>query len=105
MKVPALTWPSISPDDDGINQKGDRSMRRKAAAALLAATLGGCTSFQNGPETGGHGLHWGASKGPPPVPGLKGPYGENIAMAVPYGVAPPQNSFMARQMMNQSIPL
>jgi hypothetical protein len=81
-------------------------MRRDAAAVLLVAALGGCTSFQSGPETGGgNGLHWGQSKGPPTVPGLKGPYGENIAMAAPYGYAPPASAYMARHMMNQSVPL
>src|SRR5947208_1189460 len=85
--------------------KGDRSMRRNAAAVLLAAALGGCTSFPSGPEVGGNGPHWGKSYGPPTVPGVKGPYGEGVAMAAPYDYAPPGSAYLARQMMSQSIPL
>src|SRR5438105_1797187 len=82
-------------------------MRRNAAAVLMVAALGGCVSCQSGPETGGGGPvpHWGKSHGPPTVPGVKGPYGESLAMAAPYDSAPPPNAYMARQMMNQSVPL
>ncbi len=81
-------------------------MRRSAAAALMVAALGGCVSFQGGPETGGPSApHWGRSYGPPTVPGVKGPHGESVAMTAPYDNAPPPNAYMARQMMSQNIPL
>jgi hypothetical protein len=81
-------------------------MRRKAAAVLMLAALGGCTSFQGGPVTGsGNAPHWGRSYGPPIVPGVKGPYGEDVAMAAPYDSAPPGSAYLARQMMSQSVPL
>src|ERR1700730_15040714 len=79
MKVTAFCWPSISPDDEGKNPKRARSMRRKAAAVLMLVALGGVAFAQSGPETGGaYGPHWGKSNGPPIVPGVKGPYGENV---------------------------
>src|SRR5438874_2682533 len=78
-------------------------MRRKVAAVFMAATLGGCTSFHGGLDTPS--APWAKSGGPPAVPGVKGPHGENVAMAAPYDFAPPGNAYAARQMMNQSIPL
>src|ERR1700730_13124193 len=80
-------------------------MRPNAAALLLVAALGGCTSYQSGPDSGGGMPHWGRSSGPPVVPGLKGAYGEGVAMASPYDYAPPPNAQAARQMMTQSVPL
>ena len=82
-------------------------MRRNATAVLMVAALGGCMSFQNGPETGGGNSvpHWGRTYGPPTVPGVKGPYGESVPMAAPYSSAPPANAYMARSMMSQSLPL
>ena len=81
-------------------------MRRKAAAVLMLAALGGCTSFQGGSDTGGaNAPHWGRSYGPPVVPGVKGAYGENVAMAAPYDSMPPGSAYLARQMMSQSVPL
>jgi hypothetical protein len=82
-------------------------MRRNAATVLMVAAMSGCVSFQGGPETGGgpSAPHWGKSYGPHTVPGVKGPYGESVAMAAPYDSAPPGNAYMARQMMSQSLPL
>jgi hypothetical protein len=82
-------------------------MRRNAVAALMIGVLGGCTSFQSGPETGGGASvpHWGRSYGPPTVPGVKGPYGEGVAMAPPYDSTPPGNAYAAQQMMRNSVPL
>ena len=82
-------------------------MRRNAAALLLVAALSGCMGGPSGPETGGGANvpHWGRSYGPPTVPGVKGPYGEKIAMAAPYDSAPPPNPFIAQQMMARSVPL
>lgn len=82
-------------------------MRRKAVAALFAAAMGGCMSFQPGPETGGGGNvpHWGKAYGPPTVPGVQGPYGSAVPMAAPYSSAPPPTNYMARAMLGQSVPL
>jgi hypothetical protein len=88
----------------GDKPKGGRSMRPNAAALLLVAALGGCTSYQSGPDIGGM-PHWGRTGGPPVVPGLKGPYGEGVALAAPYDSSPPPNAQAARYMMNQNVPL
>src|SRR5258707_811386 len=79
-------------------------MRRKAVAALMLAAVGGCTSFQGGSDLGG-GAPWSKGNGPRAVPGVMGPYGENVAIVAPYDTAPPGNPLVARQMMNQSVPL
>ncbi len=90
------------------NAKRERSMRRKAAAVLMVTALGGCVSNHGSsdPNAGGaNAPHWGRVYAPPTVPGVKGPNGENIAMAAPYNQAPPSSAYVARQMMSQSVPL
>jgi hypothetical protein len=90
------------------NAKRERSMRRKAAAVLMFTALGGCVSYHGSSDPSGGGPnapHWGHAYAPPTVPGVKGPYGENIAMAAPYNTVPPSSAYAARQMMSQSIPL
>ena len=80
-------------------------MRRKACALLLTAALGGCMSTDKsdmGPACSGS---WGRHQGPPSVPGVAGPHGQQIAMAAPYNMAPPGNPWAAQQMMANSVPL
>jgi hypothetical protein len=89
----------------GESRKGDGSMRRKACALLLSATLGGCVSsdrMDSGPHCTGS---WGRQPGPTSVPGVAGPHGQHLPMAAPYNMAPPGNMHAARQMMSNSIPL
>src|SRR4051794_18645360 len=80
-------------------------MRRYAGAVMLASMLTGCMTVDTGVETGGVRPLYGKAPGPPPVPGLQGPYGTNVPMAAPYSSAPPPNAMMARQMMSQNMPM
>src|SRR5262245_26041338 len=81
-------------------------MRRKAAAWVMLAALGGLGGCVSGPETGkGFMAHNGKQYGPPNVPGLVGPYGQPVAMASPYNMVPPASNYQAQQMMAHSVPL
>lgn len=80
-------------------------MRRKACALLLSAAMGGCMSTDHGEKSPMCGGSWGKHQGPPSVPGLAGPHGQQVAMAAPYNMAPPGNPYAARQMMGNSVPL
>lgn len=74
-------------------------------ALLLVSSISGCMSTNDPPETGGMRANYGQSFGPPSVPGVKGPYNENIPMAAPYNMAPPGSEHAARMMMSRSIPM
>src|SRR5262245_35486932 len=78
--------------------------RRIIAALMLVGSISGCLSTGD-PEIGGPRPNYGRSFGPPSVPGVMGPYGENVPMAPPYSMAPPGSQFAARQMMNNSMPM
>ncbi|MFO0970498.1 MAG: hypothetical protein U0793_33555 [Gemmataceae bacterium] len=79
-------------------------MRRSAWTVMVVSLLGGCMS--PGPETGGGPMmHYGKVPPPPSVPGVKGPYGEKVAMAAPYAYSPPANEWAARMMMANNLPL
>jgi hypothetical protein len=80
-------------------------MRRYAGAVLLTSVLAGCMTVDTGVETGGVRPHFGKGYGPPPVPGLQGPYGTSVPMIAPYSSAPPPNPVIARQMMSQNMPM
>ena len=80
-------------------------MRRKACALLLSAAVGGCMSVDRGSSGPACSGSWGTHQGPPSVPGVAGPNGQQIAMAAPYNMAPPGNAWAAKQMMANSVPL
>lgn len=79
-------------------------MRQTACVVLLLASLSGCMS--TGRESGPKGCAgcYGPTRGPASVPGMQGPYGMPVSMAYPYAAAPP-SQYVAKQMMNQSVPL
>lgn len=72
---------------------------------LLLGLLGGCTSMGTGPMPAGDGAAgFGVARGPVPVPGVQGPWGQPVATINPYASAP-RGEQAARAMMSQSIPL
>lgn len=75
------------------------------ASFLLVGTMSGCISTSDSPEMGGMRPNYGQSFGPPTVPGVKGPYGENVPMAAPWNSVPPGSEYAARMMMSRSIPM
>src|SRR5262245_22768849 len=84
----------------------NRALQRTAGAMVLLATLGGCVSMDSGPAGGGFGGGgcgaWGCGR--PAVPGVQGPHGEPVAMAMPYAASPP-GAEAARAMMARSMPM
>ena len=91
-------------------------MRRYGAVLMILWTVAGCSldtgggGGGGGPAPpcgyGGGGYHASASRdmAPPAVPGVQGPWGQNVAMCAPYSSAPP-GAMAAMAMINGSIPL
>jgi hypothetical protein len=75
----------------------------------MVAALGGCLSVDHGPEMSGPvgpvpmGCGGCGGGGPPPVPGLQGPWGQQVAAMAPYNA--PMSARQAAWMMSQSVPL
>jgi hypothetical protein len=79
--------------------------RRIIAAFLLVGMFSGCISTNEGPESGGVRANFGQGMGPPPVPGVKGPYGENVPMAAPYNTMKFGSESQMRQAMSAGQPM
>lgn len=81
-------------------------MKRGIIGALLVVgTMSGCITSSDAPETGGPRPNYGQTWGPPTVPGVKGPYGENVPMAAPWNSVPPGSQWAAARMMQNSVPM
>jgi len=87
-------------------------MKRNAGALVLVAALGGCMSMDRsmdrearqamGPGCPGQ---YGIVRPPPTVPGVQAGWGQPLAMAQPYATTPPNNNYLAYQMMARSVPM
>ncbi|HMF16908.1 MAG TPA: hypothetical protein VKE98_06840 [Gemmataceae bacterium] len=93
-------------------------MRRYAGVMLILCTLGGCSleTGGGGPGPGGGAPPCGYGGGgyrpgaghdmaPPAVPGVQGPWGQNVAMCSPYSSCPPGAMAAMNMMRESSIPL
>jgi len=89
-------------------------MGRKALVLLALLPLSGCMSVDSGEGYGGGGGGYGGGghtsgyrghdMAPPAVPGMVGPWGQNVPMAPPYSAAPP-GAMAAQAMLSNSVPL
>jgi hypothetical protein len=81
------------------------SMKRTAGALVLLAALSGCMAMDGGPEMA-TAPHVGCGGGRAhEIPGVQGPWGQPVAMAMPYAAGQSPGAAAAQAMMARSVPL
>ena len=80
-------------------------MKRTAGAWVLLAAMSGCMSMEGGPEmASGPRVGCGSGKARE-IPGVQGPWGQPVAMAMPYAAGGSPGATAAQAMMARSVPL